>query len=442
MEKVKVCDALCGSGKTLSCINMMNAEKEKNYIFITPYLDEVERIKRCCEERDFVSPERKYTNGYSKLQDIHSLLRAKKNIASTHALFSCYTDETKQLIRDGNYTLVLDEVLDLFHPVAYDGEDINLLVRNNIARKQDDNIVWSDDEYEGIVFSELMQMSKSKNLVDYDGQFFFWALPIDVFTCFTDCYVLTYLFEYQMLKYYFDIYSIPYELIGTKKRGDIYTFCDLREMDRRNDLKSKIHICENPKYNAIGDASYSLSATWFDRASREEKQPKFAELRSNIYNFFRQRGEPHTNKMWTTLNRYKYDLKGKGYANEFLVFNKRASNEFADRHEVAYCVNVFMQPWMKNYLIRLGVDEVNQDMYALSILIQWLFRSAIRRGEEIWAYIPSRRMRFLLETWLDNLAKGKDLCEIVFNSKQVSNKNKSKIDKASSGLMLRRKNGK
>ena len=39
--KVKVCDALCGAGKTVSCINMMNSDTEHKYIFATPYLNEV-----------------------------------------------------------------------------------------------------------------------------------------------------------------------------------------------------------------------------------------------------------------------------------------------------------------------------------------------------------------------------------------------------------------
>lgn len=56
----KVCDALCGAGKTVSCINMMNRNTDTKYIFITPYLDEVDRIKRDCASRDFESPERSY----------------------------------------------------------------------------------------------------------------------------------------------------------------------------------------------------------------------------------------------------------------------------------------------------------------------------------------------------------------------------------------------
>ncbi|HEY2491336.1 MAG TPA: hypothetical protein VGI33_00130 [Paenibacillus sp.] len=45
---------------------------------------------------------------------------------------------------------------------------------------------------------------------------------------------------------------------------------------------------------------------------------------------------------------------------------------------------------------------VNEEMLALSDLLQWLFRSAIRDGQPVKIYVPSRRMRILLQRWLDN----------------------------------------
>ena len=48
--------------------------------------------------------------------------------------------------------------------------------------------------------------------------------------------------------------------------------------------------------------------------------------------------------------------------------------------------------------------EVREDMYALSEMIQWVWRSAIRDGKDIWIYIPSRRMRELFQNWLDSIA--------------------------------------
>lgn len=437
--KVKVCDALCGSGKTMSCVNMMNSCTDKRFIFITPYLDEVERIKKACASRRFVSPEKKARSKYSKANDIVYLLKEGVNIASTHALFACYTDEIKNLIRDQNYILVLDEVIDLFQPVETDSGDIDFLVRNDIVKKDGDSIIWDDEEYDGILFSEIAQKSKSRNLVDYDGSFFFWSLPIDVFKCFSEAYVLTYMFEYQMLKYFFDANGVEYELIGTKKEEGVFTFCPIEQMDRARDLRDLIHIYDDAKACAIGDEQFSLSSSWFNRAKEEYDQISINTLKNCTYNFFRNSKSSNEDKMWTTFNKYRGLLKGKGYSNGFITFNKRASNEFSSRHYLAYCVNVYMMPWMKNYLARIGAKNINQDMYALSILIQWVFRSAIRSGEEIWVYIPSLRMRYLLNCWLDNLYRGEDLKPIHFKVRQK--KNESKLSRAAQ-IITKKREGK
>ena len=57
--------------------------------------------------------------------------------------------------------------------------------------------------------------------------------------------------------------------------------------------------------------------------------------------------------------------------------------------------NVFLQNFTTN---NIAVDE---DGYALSEMLQFIWRSAIRNGEEIWVYIPSIRMRNLLKQWIE-----------------------------------------
>lgn len=44
--------------------------------------------------------------------------------------------------------------------------------------------------------------------------------------------------------------------------------------------------------------------------------------------------------------------------------------------------------------------KVDENTFALSELIQWIFRSQLRDGKKINIYIPSKRMRNLLENWL------------------------------------------
>jgi hypothetical protein len=61
-----------------------------------------------------------------------------------------------------------------------------------------------------------------------------------------------------------------------------------------------------------------------------------------------------------------------------------------------------MNPVLKHFFIQKNII-VNDEEYALSELVQWVWRSAIRDGKEINLYIPSSRMRRLLTDWLNKL---------------------------------------
>ena len=45
--------------------------------------------------------------------------------------------------------------------------------------------------------------------------------------------------------------------------------------------------------------------------------------------------------------------------------------------------------------------KVDENSYALSELLQWIWRSQIRNGEPITIYIPSKRMRESLKNFLN-----------------------------------------
>lgn len=83
----------------------------------------------------------------------------------------------------------------------------------------------------------------------------------------------------------------------------------------------------------------------------------------------------------------------------FVPCNMRASNDYGGRTHIAYLINVFMHPYIKAYLEASDIE----DGYALSSMLQWLFRSAIRNGKPIEVFIPSKRMRDLLQDWLNGV---------------------------------------
>lgn len=75
--------------------------------------------------------------------------------------------------------------------------------------------------------------------------------------------------------------------------------------------------------------------------------------------------------MWTCFKNDIPKLKCEGYTKGFVPCNARAINDFKDKQSLAYTVNRFMNPYEYKFFKSKGA-EVNQDMFALSELIQWI----------------------------------------------------------------------
>ena len=82
----------------------------------------------------------------------------------------------------------------------------------------------------------------------------------------------------------------------------------------------------------------------------------------------------------------------------FVPCNSRATNDFSDRTNLLYLVNRYLPVEIEKYFRRRGCP-INEDEFATSELLQWIWRSAIRDGKKINLYIPSSRMRKLLFDW-------------------------------------------
>jgi hypothetical protein len=167
----------------------------------------------------------------------------------------------------------------------------------------------------------------------------------------------------------------------------------------KSHLKSLINIYTGD-LNTIGKDYYAFSVT---KQREFKKQPNVAKLvKNNIYNYFNNvvKGKSADN-MWTCLKEAKSQLAGNGYTKGFVPNSCRATNAYAHKIKYAYIYNKFLDCYQDQFF-KTHNTEINQDMYALSELVQWLFRSAIRNGQPINLYIPSSRMRELLIKWLDD----------------------------------------
>ncbi|MCF7622521.1 MULTISPECIES: DEAD/DEAH box helicase family protein [Bacillaceae] len=406
MEKVTVIDSIMGSGKTSWAKEYMNRhQKSKRFLYVSPYLDEIHNnILVDCPF--MVEPDAKLGKG-TKLKHFKELLANGESIVTTHALFSMFDDEVMELLKDAGYILILDEVANVIEKVEkVTKQDIEILLNANMIEVIDRKVNWLDESYNGVFdgrYANIKYHAQQGNIYLHRDIMMFWTFPASVFDLFNETYILTYLFDGQIQRYYYDLFNIDYTYKSVNQVGAGYCLVEHNPYaEGRSNIKNLINIYEgklNTNYVTDGKVKGNeLSSTWIKFASNEVVD----RLQKNLYTFFRKCGKSNDN-LWTTKKSMKYRLQGKGYTKGFIPWTTRATNEYQDTHNLAFVYNLYMKPFEKQFFEDAGV-KVNEDLLALSDLLQWMWRSAIRKpdAESINIYIPSLRMRTLLKQWLNN----------------------------------------
>ena len=408
-NSIEVCDCIMGSGKTESAITFMNEHPENKYIYITPYLDEARRIRTSCKKLKFIEPSNKLDEyGFSKTKHTAQLIREGRNITTTHAAFKRYDDDTLNNIKEKGYVLIIDESVDVLEQYDINPCDLELLLLGGYLKRDGTMYELTDKEYSGVAFKEIFKFLRARNLVEIEneekGTAFYWALPSKLLTSFKQVFVLTYLFEGQQLCHFLKLSHLPYTKIGVNKdeRG-VYRFGKRGEYvpEYVGHLKDKIHILDKYKYNEVGANKCDMSMNWYNKCPEGVDR-----LRKNLRNYFRNihNDVPSKYKLWGGYADSNGKLREEGYYKCFLPFNTKATNMYRNKTCLAYVANIFMNVGEKLMYKSKGC-EVDEDMYALSIMIQWIWRSAIRDGRDIDLYLPSSRMRGLLVDWIDKVSR-------------------------------------
>ena len=438
-------DAPCGAGKTSWAIQEMNRDKERAYIYCTPLLDEIERIRMACGYHRFSEPQP--YNG-TKIDDFNRLLTEGRSVAVTHVTFLNATPETLERIYEGEYTLILDEALDVvveFNKIqtvedsprqTITEQDMKMLLEHNIIKiRSDYSVEWCGGEYgTDFKFSEVERLAKLGVLYCVRKKLLVTVFPPEMFRLFERLYVLTYVLCGSTLKYYFKLFGLDYDVASVSEDDGEYCLVDFREdADQafRKQFRELVKICDSPNLN--NRSGRTLSKAWYQKATEADLK----QLRNDIGNYFnRYLTDAHASNgdiMWTCPVDYEQKLRGQGYTRSrnlskeernlpepkrkevekklacFVPCNSRATNIYRERWALAYCYNMFLHPMIRGFFTdynddrkQKGIEPISLDerQYALSCLIQWICRSRIRDGEPISIYIPSKRMRDLLLEWM------------------------------------------
>lgn len=398
---VNIVDAIMGAGKTSAIINRINnSDESEKFLVITPYLDEINRYKDACTDKKFKSPSYKRN---TKLEGLKYLIERGENIVSTHALFQKFDNELIDICRAQNYTLVMDEVANVISEYHLTKQDMDVLINTYVdIDQQTKQLIWKDEfaDYQG-KFDDEKRLCDLGSLVCYGKNLMVWLFPIEAFNSFRSIYILTYDFQSQLQKYYYDYYDLEYTYWSIDGDSvDEYTLAPYDDTRSyiKYDYSKLIHVCDLEKLNMIGDRNTDLSKSWY---IRNQDNSSMKVLKKNMVNFFRNiRNDCSSDNIWTTFKDFRSILKGAGYTKGFLPLNARATNEYRERTSIAYPVNLYLNPFVKNFFTINNI-KVDEDGYALSEMLQFIWRSAIRDGKEIWVYIPSIRMRQLFQRWIE-----------------------------------------
>ena len=416
--KVTVIDSIMGSGKTTSLINMMNENTEEKFIYITPYRDEIDRVISNCPNRYFETPknfDKMNLKTCTKYEDLIKIIEQDINVVSTHALFQTFDENIIKVLKEHKYTLILDEVAQVVEEINISPDDVRMLINEGvIIINKDKRIIWSDDEYDG-EFIKYKEPFKNGEVYLYGNSVIIWCFPCEIFNCFDRVIISTYLFKGQLQCYYFQVNNIDFEYKSAVKsindKGEYeFNIVDYTEEYDYKSLSKLINIYEG-KLNAIGEdkdgRKKPLSSTWYKEATGE----KLKLVQNNTYNYFRNICNKKSNEVLWTVFKFRAEtpetkknrmtkVKPNGYNKSFETCNCRATNKYRDRDTVAYLINRYNSPAI---IFKDRGAEVDEDAFALSELLQFIWRSCIRDGKPINVYIPSKRMRTLLKGWLKQI---------------------------------------
>ncbi len=267
--QITVIDALMGAGKTSYAIQYINEHPELSFIYCTPFLDEVERIKIQCYDAHFYEPT--YAIG-RKIDDFNNLLMSGCNIVVTHSTFANANDDTINYLQNSNYVLILDEVLNVledFNDVCssvtqkVNSKDIQMLLDNNfISVDEYGRVSWTANSYLGGKYSDVERMAKNGTLIFIDNTLLVWEFPATIFKLLKETIVLTYMFDGSILKPYFQYHDISWDLKSVRKKDGKYQLTEYD--DYQEDIRKcaeMIEIFDNPEYNDY--KNYSLSKNWY-----------------------------------------------------------------------------------------------------------------------------------------------------------------------------------
>lgn len=429
---VEILDGIMGSGKSSGVCKWMEENNYKyKFFYISPLLDEVKdggRIQQACPTTRFVSPttreedlklsedKQKGVSSKRKIDNLLELLKIGANITCTHSLYLSMTEEHFKEMEKHNYILIIDEELGMIDDYkSYSSPDVKSLQKLNCVEIQetDGMLVWKNKEvtefddvnhryhsFKRHVENEMIYVSKR------DANIFVCQLPIKLITVAKRCIILTYMFEGNILSSFLKLKGLDYKP---------FTDVIINHVDKKDITKNiKLYIPKHPKWRK----ELKLSVTAYHNMSSSDLK----HISNYILAVTKDCNATDYDTMFTfpkdrcnlSENKAKMKIKPKGMVDTqlkeknfpesvcWIASSTRATNKFKHKRCVIHAYDRYPNQSVSSYLQDFNTP-VDKDVFAVSEMLQWIWRSRIRDNKPITLAILSKRMQLLFLNWLHDL---------------------------------------
>ena len=401
---IKIIDRHCGSGKTTAMIEGFS--NDNNYLVVVPYVTEIERVIRQSTKVTFVQPNKEDNDDTTKRESLRQLLRSGCNVVTSHALHELMLPIVNEGLLD-NYHIIIDEapnvasnefslskrsVEEFYISNGYiDVEPMTGLIRPILK--------WYDnrDEVKDTLNTKLIRSAEGGCLYLHDNSQFIEAMPKALLVAGLSTTIMTYKAEGSMLLPYLRKLELPFVVANDNEVEDVSFKQKASELITIESFmpNANFKFMHTEQTQKLKDCRYTgkVSKALNNLRSRQLKNVSIENVMITCAKVaWYANGNKASNKLGP------FAKNSNLWGANWLANITRGTNDFAHCSHLIYLHNKHPNPALTSWL---GVGNKHYtDTHALTELIQWVWRSRIRKGEPITLYFAAKRMRQLFEAWL------------------------------------------
>ena len=397
-----------------------NFKEDRKYLVILPLLSEVDRVIEASKSIEFVQPDENDNAQGTKTSSLESQLLLGNNIATTHSMY----EKLVPLIRDGlldDYDIIIDEVPEVVKMVTsksktsiqefyLDTGYMDVDATTGLVRP---TMKWwhHRDDVSDTLSPKILNFAETGCLYLQEGKMFIWALPQSILNAGRSVTVMTYKSEGSMLLAYLRKLGLPFEVSNDNQLEENFRAraAELITIEGIPAL-SKTNFSYTAQVKGMSSPSY---ATKIARSLKNLRERKLVGVdinnilltsKKDAWNKAANDNNPNTaDEDETPKKNSKPGVFTKGSRMKdvnWVANTTRGTNDYMHCSHLIYLydqnINFIVARWLGDS------SQAFKDAYALTELIQWVWRSRVRRGEPITLYLPSLRMRKLFEAWLND----------------------------------------